>query len=164
MARNRRAIVVDSLNKQKFIFGSIFLIANKLQVIGDQYLDKDGMTTKQWLLTAVVSQFGDNPPTLTEVSELMGSSRQNVKQLALKLQEKGFLDIEKDAWDGRALRLKLRDKSRTFWENREEQDAQFIRELFQALTEAEIDAVCSGLDKLLKKVDELERAYGKQQG
>ena len=109
---------MDILDKQKFIFGSLFLVANRLQVIGDNYLGKDGITTKQWFLSAIISQF-KKPPTLREVAEIMGSSRQNVKQLALKLCEKEFLTIEKDEQDARALRLKLTEKSRLFWEKRE---------------------------------------------
>jgi Transcriptional regulators len=87
-----------------------FFWSNKFQVIGDQYLGREGITTKQWFLTAMISQFGDKAPTLSEVGELMGSSRQNVKQLALKLEEKGFLTIEKDEQDSRALRLRLTEK------------------------------------------------------
>jgi len=37
----------------------------------------------------------------------MGSSRQNVKQLALKLEENDYLKIEKDENDARVIRLKL---------------------------------------------------------
>lgn len=144
-------------DKQKFIFGSIFLMANKLQVIGDKYLGKDDITTKQWFLTVMISQFPDNPPTLSEVAELMGSSRQNVKQLALKLEEKGFLNIEKDTEDARALRLKLTEKSKVFWERREEQDDQFLAELFRDLNREELDAMVSGFNKLFVKMDKLNK-------
>jgi len=143
---------MDILDKQKFIFGSLFLLSNKLQVIGDQYLGKDDMTTKQWFLTAMISQFRDNPPTLSEVAELMGSSRQNVKQLALKLEEKGFLRIEKDEQDARAVRLKLTEKSRTFWEKRQSRDEWFLRDLFEDFSEQEIDVIYSGFNKLFKKI------------
>lgn len=146
---------MDILDKQKFIFGSFFLMANKLQVIGDQYLGRDGMTVKQWFLTVMISQFRDTPPTLTEVAELMGSSRQNVKQLALKLEEKGFLNIEKDEKDSRALRLKLTEKSRKFWEMREEKDNQFITELFKDLSEKEINVICNGFNKLFDKIQKM---------
>jgi DNA-binding MarR family transcriptional regulator len=143
---------MDILDKQKFIFGSLFLIANKLQVIGDQYLGKDNMTMKQWLLTVMVSQFPDAPPTLGEVAELMGSSHQNAKQLALKLREKGFLNIEKDAKDGRVIRLRLTQKSLDFWKDREDMDNKFVVDLFSDFTEEEINAMCSGFNKLFEKI------------
>lgn len=148
---------MDILDKQKFIFGSLFLIANKLQVVGDQYLGKDDMTVKQWFLTVMVAQFGDHSPTLSEVAELMGSSRQNVKQLALKLEEKDFLKLEKDEQDARALRLKLTEKCRVFWEKRQNQDDQFIRELFKDFKEEEIDIMCNSFNKLIGKIEEIAK-------
>jgi DNA-binding MarR family transcriptional regulator len=146
------------LDKQRYIFGSLFLLANKMQVIGDQYLGKDHMTTKQWFLTVMISQFRDNPPTLSEVAELMGSSRQNVKQLALKLEEKEFLKIEKDEQDARAIRLKLTEKSQAFWEKRQDQDNQFIMELFDSFSEEEMNTMTNSLGKLTEKIEEMGKS------
>ncbi len=148
---------MDTLDKKKYIFGSIFLIANRLQVLGDQYLGKDGMTTKQWLLTVMISQFKDAPPTLSEVAELMGSSRQNVKQLALKLEEKGFIKMQKDIQDARALRLVLTEKSLSFWEERQNQDNRYVDGLFSEFDKEEIDVISEGFKKLYKKIDEMSK-------
>ncbi|WP_040951913.1 MarR family winged helix-turn-helix transcriptional regulator, partial [Gorillibacterium massiliense] len=84
----------DTFEHQKEIFGGLFVLANKLQAIGDRELGE--ITTKQWFLMMMIEQWGEEPPTLSELAKEMGSSRQNLKQLALKLQEKGFLSIEKD--------------------------------------------------------------------
>ncbi len=150
------------MDKEKFIFGSLFLLANRLQAIGDQYLSADDMTIKQWFLTVMVSQFNDTPPTLSEVAEVMGSSRQNVKQLALKLQEKDFLSIEKDETDGRALRLKLTQKSHEFWEKRMDNDSKFILNLFKDISQSELDSIYSGFNKLLEKIEKLEKSIDKE--
>lgn len=144
---------IEPWEHHPFIFGTIFILANKLQVLGDRILD--GMTMKQWLLTALISQFRDGPPTLGEVSELMGSSHQNVKQIALKLQEKGFLRIEKDGVDSRALRLILTEKSDVYWKVREVEDMTFLRELFADLTEEELNVMVCGMRKLNQKVLEM---------
>ncbi|MGE5678481.1 MAG: MarR family winged helix-turn-helix transcriptional regulator [Pseudomonadota bacterium] len=149
---------MNTVDMQKYIFGSIFLASNRLQVLGDQYLGLEGMTTKQWFLTAMISQFGENPPTLSEVAELVGNSRQNVKQLALKLEEKGFLNICKDDRDARALRLRLTDKSREFWERRSGQDDEYIAELFKDLSSEEITCMSKGFGKLMKKIEQMEKS------
>ncbi len=149
---------MDTIDKQKYIFGSIFLIANRLQVIGDHYLGKDDMTTKQWFLSIMISQFGDNPPTLSEVAELMGSSRQNVKQLALKLAEKGFLTIQKDEQDARALRLKLTERSKIFWAKRQKQDDEYVENLFKDFSAEEIDVVFKGFGKLFEKIEKMGKS------
>lgn len=147
---------------QKHIFGSLFILANRLQVVGDQYMSEDDMTMKQWLLTATISQFGDTPPTLSEVADIMGSSRQNVKQLAIKLEEKGFLRIEKDEQDARALRLKLTGKSYEFWEKREDKDRNFIMGLFESFSLQEIDILFNCINKLSNKIDEMGNHYYKE--
>jgi DNA-binding MarR family transcriptional regulator len=148
---------MDDIDKRKHIFGSIFLLANRLQVAGDQYLGRDDITMKQWFLQVMISQFGDNPPTLSEVAELMGSSRQNVKQLALKLEEKGFLTIQKDKRDARALRIKQTDISRVFWEKRKKQDDEYIEDLFAGISTEEIDVILKGFSKLFEKIEEIEK-------
>jgi len=131
----------------------IFLLANKLQVIGDFHLADDGITTKQWFLILIISQFKEKPPMITDVANLMGTSRQNVKQLALKLEEKGFLNIEKDKEDSRTLRLKLTEKNQWFWEKREEKDRNFVTNLFKSLSVEELDIMCQGFSKLLNEIE-----------
>lgn len=148
---------MEFIDKQKFIFGSIFLLANKLQVLGDQYFAENNMTVKQWLLTVVILQFQDGPPTLSEVAELMGSSRQNVKQIALKLERKGFLTIEKDNKDARAIRLRITEKSYDFWEERADRDEQYVVELFRDLSVEETNAMFSGMEKLFKKIEKMNK-------
>jgi DNA-binding MarR family transcriptional regulator len=140
------------LDKQEFIFGAIFDMANKLQVLGDRHLGQDGMTTKQWFLTLIIEQFGDHPPTLGEVTQKMGSSHQNVKQLALKLEKKGFLSIEKDLHDSRVLRLRLTPESRAFWDNRIKQDEQFIENLFVGMTVKEVKDLYTGVNTLYQRI------------
>lgn len=147
-------------DKEKLVFGGIFLIANKLQVVCDQFLGEDGMTTKQWFLTVIISQFGKNPPSLSEVAEKMGSSRQNIKQLALKLEEKEFLQIKKDKQDARTLRLVLTDKCREFWNNRQDKDDTFIRDLFKCLDKEELETIAAGMEKINIRLEEVNSLYG----
>jgi len=144
---------MDILDKQKYLFANFFLLANKLQVIGDFHLANDGITTKQWFLILIISQFKEKPPMITDVANLMGTSRQNVKQLALKLEEKGFLNIEKDKEDSRTLRLKLTEKNQWFWERRQEKDCNFIMDIFKCLSAEEINMMYQGFNKLLNEIN-----------
>lgn len=145
-----------TMHKQRYIFGSIFLLANKLQVIIDRGLAGYGITAKQWFLMAVLDEFFSQPPTLSELAEAMGSSHQNVKQIALKLEQKGFLAMERDREDGRAMRIRLTERCYQIWENRQEQDQTFFRELFQDISPEELRIFHDGVKKLSDKVRELE--------
>lgn len=47
-------------------------------------------------MVAMSKSFTRRLPTLTEAARLMGTSHQDVKQIALKLAEKDFLVLEKN--------------------------------------------------------------------
>lgn len=142
---------MHNMDKQRYIFGRVFLLSNRLQVIGDQVLGEE-MTISQWLLSMGIAQFGDSSPTLGEVAHLMGTSHQNVKQLALKLRERGFLEIEKDFQDLRLIRLKLTHRNKNFCKRRQIQMQDFLIELFKNLSQQEMDTLCDCLNKLYENI------------
>ncbi len=66
------------------------------------------LTTRQWLLLAVLTKsFPGRSPSLSEAAEKYGSSRQNVKQIALGLEARGFVRLVPDRDDGRTTRIEL---------------------------------------------------------
>ena len=146
---------MEEVNKKQFIFGSLFLIANRLQMIGDR--DNQDITMKQWFLIVMISQFGETSPRLNEVAEFMGSSRQNVKQLALKLEQRGFLHIEKDKHDSRAIRLKVTDVCKAFFKEREEKEIAFLKELYKDFSEKEIECLYKGMYQLSENVFKMDQ-------
>lgn len=143
-------------NKQAFIFGNLFLLANRLQVVSDQYLNNDNITTKQWLLLAAIGQFKDTSPTLSEVSEMIGCSRQNIKQLALKLEKNGFIKITKDEKDTRANKLILTEKCNLYWKSREDTDYKFIEDILCCLTSEETNILSDCITKILTRIAEID--------
>jgi DNA-binding MarR family transcriptional regulator len=97
------------------IFGKVFVLVQHLTRLTDAALAPVDLTTPQWLLLAVLTQgFAGRRPTLTEAAERYGSSRQNVKQIALGLERRGFLRLVPDPEDGRATRLEVTDRVRVF--------------------------------------------------
>lgn len=138
-------------NLQKYIFGEMFLISNKLQTIGDEFLGE--VTTKQWFLCVVIDEFFKNVnPSLSEVADRMGTSRQNVKQIALKLEKKGFLEINKDEKDSRVLRLSLTESCRKYWESRGSKDGEFLRFIFSNMEPQELMQMFNSLDKFYNNI------------
>jgi DNA-binding MarR family transcriptional regulator len=87
-------------------FGSTFVVVGHLTRLTDEGLAGWDLTTRQWLLLAVlVRGFPGRAPSLTEAAAAYGSSRQNVKQIALGLEARGWLRLEPDPRDGRTTRL-----------------------------------------------------------
>ena len=70
---------LDAVDDKRFIFGSLFIVANKLDTLLDRALSAYGMTSKQWLLTVTIETFFDEPPTIKQVAAVMGSSHQKRK-------------------------------------------------------------------------------------
>ena len=93
------------------MFGSLLVLVQHLSRRVDEALKPLGLTSRQWLLLAVMERwFADQDPTLTEAAARYGSSRQNVKQVALGLERRGYLRLVPDRHDRRATRIKLTGK------------------------------------------------------
>ncbi|NMC60354.1 MAG: MarR family transcriptional regulator [Candidatus Methanofastidiosa archaeon] len=135
------------------IFGKLFFLANRLEYLGDKNLREDGLTTKQWQLIAVTGKYFTYPPSVSEVADVLSTTHQNIKQIALKLQEKGFISIEKDENDKRILRLKLTEKNRKYWESKSNEEIAFISPLFEGMSDQEINNLYNLLNKIQKNID-----------
>ncbi len=99
------------------IFGSLFVLVQHLGHRLDQALEPLGLTSRQWLLLAVLERwFPERRPSLSEAAGRYGTSRQNVKQIALGLERKGFLRLESDPSDRRTTRLVVTEKVLVFAE------------------------------------------------
>ncbi len=106
----------------------------------DERLVMVGLTSRQWLLLAVLQRFfPGSSPTLTEAAARYGTSRQNVKQIALGLERGGWLDIEPDPVDGRASRLVLTDRIDVFATPALiTEGADFLKGVFEGTPEADL--------------------------
>ena len=80
----------DTLHRMQAIFSSIFVLQNRMQTAGEKLQTEISM--KQWLLLAM-AECCPEPRTLTNIGNMMGCSRQNVKKLALALEKKGFVHL-----------------------------------------------------------------------
>lgn len=102
-----------------------------------------------------MATFFDEPPSISELSEQMGTSHQNVKQIALKLQEKGFLRIKKDEFDNRTSRLEITDMIERYNNDHREANNQFIEKLFDGINPDELKEFLSVTMRLLENLDTL---------
>lgn len=147
---------ISLIKKKADVFGQIFFAANLLQTISDRTFKSEGLTTKQWMLLAAVERAFDEPPGIKELASIMGSSHQNVKQIALKLRTAGYVDLVQDEKDKRVLRVHLTDKVKAVFSKRHDKDARFISEMFDAFTEDEIDLFFDYMNRVIDKVQKME--------
>ena len=135
---------------------SVLIVANRMDTLLERELKEYDVTAKQWFLTVFVDNSFDKPPTIKEVAREMGSSHQNVKQVALKLEQKGLLVLEKDKKDARVTRLKLTDQSYKFSQITQSKAATFTQALFKGIEKDDMSKVRAVLQKMLSNLTEME--------
>lgn len=148
---------MSEIEKKGFIFGTILTLANRLQILGDK-LDEN-ITMKQWLLIAIILKSEQPSPTLGEVAEMIGNSRQNVKKMALILEKQGFVLLTKDVNDARVLRIQLTPKCMAYFQDRSEMELAFMEKLFDSFDEDLTNGLHRGITQLVENVIRMEHDH-----
>ncbi|MBU3182371.1 MarR family winged helix-turn-helix transcriptional regulator [Clostridium psychrophilum] len=146
----------EIMSDRKYLFGSIFIVSNRMDTLLQREFNRFDITTKQWFLSVIIDNLFDNPPTMKEVANEMGSSHQNVKQVALKLEQKGLLVLEKDKKDARTTRLKLTENSYDFWKMIKEEGAVFTETLFKDIDKDELAIARRVINKMMLTINEMD--------
>lgn len=126
-------------------FRALVLVTNALRAMLDQRLAADDLTTQQ----AAVLTAAKAVPSIKECAEVLSTSHQNVKQIALALERKGFLRIVPDEADGRVKRLVTTKKNDRYWARRNPDDHAAVLEALEDLSPAEARELLRLLGKVL---------------
>ncbi len=108
------------------------------------------------VLSETIKSIFDSPPTMKELANEMGSSHQNIKQVALKLQRKGLLRLERDKKDARVTRLRLTEQSYDFWKKTEPKGNVFRVNMFKEMDKESISTTRALLERMLMNLTEIE--------
>lgn len=141
-------------NQSKAIFSTIFIAGNKLQTLFDQRIPQ--VSLKQFMLLSIVRQTKE-PLTFTQLGNLLGCSRQNIKKLANVLAKKGFIDIRPSPRDTRALCICPTEKADRYFQNDFAAYQAELKYLFEVYTEEEIKMLFVLLTKLYAGIDHMEQ-------
>ena len=143
---------LEEMDDRQFIFGSLLFTANRMDTMLERELKEFDITSKQWMMSIIIENLFDEAPTMKAVANEMGTSHQNVKQLALKLEQKGLLKMAKDPKDARVTRLKLTDESDQFWARTQPKGAAFIDEVFKNITKDELLDLRNVMNKIMENI------------
>ena len=127
--------ITDHIPPKYFLFGELNAFMNRLQAAGDQFFAE--ISWKQWFVLVGISLFA-SPPTVGEIADIIGSSHQNVKQVLLKLEAAGFVDLYTDEIDRRKLRVRVTDKVSKLDEKYQMRSTTFMESLYQGISEEDI--------------------------
>ena len=106
---------------QAFLLGLLSAFDNRYQAAADAFFKE--ITWKQFFAIICINLCKE-APTLNELSDVMGSSHQNVKQILLKLEKKGFVSFITDPNDKRKQRILVTDSCREFLEENDNPDVE----------------------------------------
>ena len=141
-------------NQRKAIFSTLFIAGNKLQTLFDNHIPE--VTLKQFMLLSVVRQ-SKEPLTFTQLGNLLGCSRQNIKKLADVLAKKGFINIKQSPHDTRAMCICPTEKVNDYFKKDFSEHQAELEYLFEVYTGEEVEMLFVLLSKLYAGIENLEK-------
>lgn len=139
-----------------FLLGLLSAFENRFQAVADSAMKE--ISWKQFFAIICINLCKDKP-TVKELAEIMGSSHQNVKQILLKLERKGFVSITADERDKRKQRMELTDYCREFCSGNDEMTANMMKKMFTGVSEEQLQITIQTMIQIgenLKEVSEHE--------
>lgn len=141
-------------NQRKAVFSTLFIAGNKLQTLFDKHIPN--ISLKQFMLLSIVRQ-SQEQLTLTQLGNLLGCSRQNVRKLADVLLKKGFITICPSPCDTRAMCICPTEKADDFFQNDFSKYEGNLKHLFEVYTDEEMETLFILLSKLYAGIENLEK-------
>ena len=101
--------------------------------------------------------FQDEAPTANQLSQVMGCSRQNVKEVLNGLCKKGLVVLEQDTNDKRKQRIIRTDKAWQMGEKYSQKEKAFMELLYKGISDEDVRSVYKIISKMEKNLkDHLE--------
>lgn len=142
---------VEPRERERLVaFRLLLLVSAQLRARMDRLLAP--ITTQQAALLSVVTASGR--PSFGDVADVLSTSHQNVKQIALVLEREGLLRIVVDEDDRRVRRLEVTAKNRALWAKRDPVDHAEVASWFAPLADEDVTTL---VDSLRRVRDGLKR-------
>lgn len=146
----------ENINDQEYIFASMLLIANKMDTLLERSLSKYNITAKQWFMLIVTVNAFKESPSIKEISKVMGSSHQNVKQLALKLESKGMVLLEKNKKDLRTTKVILTKECFELFKLLEKEGFVFMNKFYKEINSKQLNETRTFINRIMDNLKNIE--------
>ena len=123
-----------------FLLGLLSAFENRFQTMADSTMKE--ISWKQFF-------------AIKELAEIMGSSHQNVKQILLKLEKKGFVSISVDEQDKRKQRIELTDYCQEFCEKNDEMSRALLKRMFAGVYEEQLQTTIQTIIQIEDNLKEI---------
>ena len=132
---NHENIDFTGIPSSYFLLGLLSAFDNRFQAMADKTMEE--ISWKQFF-AIICTNMCKEKPTIKELAEIMGSSHQNVKQILLKLEKKGFVNILADEKDRRKQRVELTEYCREFCMQNDEMSSNIMNKMFAGIPEEQL--------------------------
>ena len=152
---NLNNVEFGDMPPQAFLLGLLSAFDNRYQAAADAYFKE--ITWKQFFAIICINLCKE-APTINELSDVMGSSHQNVKQILLKLEKKGFISMISDEKDKRKQRIIVTDFAREFLENNDnngQQSQYVIGRIFEGVDEKSLITTIQTIMKMERNLSKI---------
>ena len=136
-----------------YLIGLISAFENRFQAMADNMMKE--ISWKQFFAVICINMCKE-PPTLKELSEILGTSHQNAKQILLKLEKKGFINFSPDKSDKRKQRIVLTEKCMSFCGNNNDASIKVMSKMFDGVSEKDIKTTINTITRIEKNLKEFE--------
>ena len=132
---NSNQLNFEGIPSNYYLLGLLSAFENRFQAMADNVMKE--ISWKQFFAIVCINMCKE-PPTLKDLSDILGSSHQNVKQILLKLESKEFIEFMPDPTDKRKQRIVLTKKCRKFCEKNNETSMKIMEKMFEGIPEKDI--------------------------
>lgn len=136
-----------------YLIGLINRFNNSFQAAADNFFEE--LSWKQIFFMNCVALFED-APTIRDMSDLLGCSHQNAKQILTKLEKQGFVEVQQDLNDKRKQRIILTNKAIEFRRHYDAKSEEAMQFIFEGISREELVTTISVFTRLNKNVDQLK--------
>ena len=143
----------ERIGASYYLIGLINRFNNSFQAAADSIFPE--LSWKQIFFMNCVALFKE-APTIKDMTDLLGCSHQNAKQILSKLEKQGFANIYQDPVDKRKQRILLTEKAKEFRNHYDQPSDQAMQSIFGDISEEELLTTISVFTRLNKNVDELK--------
>ena len=149
---NSNQLNFDGIPASYYLLGLLSAFENRFQAMADSVMKE--ISWKQFFAIVCINMCKE-PPTIRELSEVLGSSHQNVKQILLKLESKGFVEFRGDEADKRKQRIVLTKKCMKFCEKNNDTSIKIMEKMFSGISEKDLKTTIRTITMIEKNLSEV---------
>lgn len=149
---NHDLVDFTGIDSSYFLLGLLSAFDNRFQAMADKTMEE--ISWKQFFAIICINMCKEKP-TLKELADIMGSSHQNVKQILLKLEKKGFVKVVADERDKRKQRIELTEYCMEFCQKNDEVSSQIMKNMFEGISQEQLNVTIATIIQIEDNLKEL---------